>query len=137
MALVKPQLNGDVLAYDEIQTDGINDLESRIGNLDENFITVGKGYIRTYANNNQGAGIMGSVFGNVPHVGFLYVVETEGPRFLIATFCKLAPTENPLVSILQSNGLTLGDTNSSGTQNIVGALNNDNVRMMAIHEKVF
>ena len=30
MALPKPQLNGDVLAYDENQTDGINDLETTV-----------------------------------------------------------------------------------------------------------
>lgn len=81
------------------------------------------------ANDSGGAMIMGTIF--PIQMGLLFVSEINTSKFMLATFYKLTGVA-PVVSILQSNGLTLGSSNTLGTQIINGATVSGNVRMKAL-----
>lgn len=84
-----------------------------------------------------GAGILVSAFGDAPTSGELYVVEIDTNKYLNATFYKQGASNNPIVTVLASNGLSLGSANPQGTQNILGFIVSSNVRMMAKIRKIY
>lgn len=96
----------------------------------------GRGQVKKHFNAYNGTNIVSSVFGNIPHAGMLYVVDTESPKYLIASFFKFGTAGSPVVTVLSAVGLTLGDNNNEGTQVINGGSANENIRMMAIHHNI-
>lgn len=87
--------------------------------------------------NSGGANILYSLFGDVPTCGELYVQEVGTDKYLNATFYKRGESYPPVVTVLASNGLTIGVNNVRGTQVINGATNNYNVRMMSKIRKIY
>lgn len=76
---------------------------------------------------DAGTNILQTVF--EPQVGMLYVNQTVSSRYLIASFFKQSASTAPVLTVLASNGLTLGTPTTSGTVPIVGSSAPVNVRM--------
>jgi hypothetical protein len=91
----------------------------------------------TTAINFGGASVMQSAFGDVPTVGEFYAYELGTTNRLLAVFYKTGTGSAASVTVLASSVLTLGASNSGGTQVINNATNNNNVRMIAIIRRVF
>jgi hypothetical protein len=103
-----------------------------------NSLVLGTGGVEIrsrLANNAGGAGILGSPFGDVPVLGFLFVTELETSNYLIATFFKRSASHSPTCTVLASDGLSLGPNNIGGTQVINGATDSSNIRMRSIFIK--
>lgn len=104
---------------------------------DSKYAPLGSGEIKSYATGIAGEGIISSVFGNVPHMGTLHVVETGTPNYLYASFFKEGTSLPPVVTVIASNVLTLGEANNLGNQPILNASVGTDVRLMAIHHKIY
>jgi hypothetical protein len=112
----------------------------RHGEQTQAVVTVAAGtrvdtFYRT-AVNQGGAGIMQSMFGNVPTVGEFYAYELGTTNRLLAVFYKTGTGSAAVVTVLASSVLTLGASNAGGTQVINNATNNSNVRMIAFVRRV-
>lgn len=93
-------------------------------------------YTKTY-NSNAGAGIAGSVFGDVPMIGELYAIEHGTGKYLRATIFKASSSANVDVTVHASSGLALVATNSGGTIQLGGYTVGSNVRMMTKLRKIY
>jgi hypothetical protein len=81
-----------------------------------------------------GSGITAIASGTI-NTGFIHVIETGTTKYFIGVYYKTAAND-PVVTALASNGLSVGATNSGGTVLFNGATNNANVKMRSIQYNV-
>jgi hypothetical protein len=80
--------------------------------------------------NNGGSGITAIQSGTI-NTGFIHVIETGTTKYFIGVYYK-TDANDPVVTAIASNGLSVGATNFQGTVVFNGATNNANVKMRAI-----
>jgi hypothetical protein len=107
------------------------------GWLNSLVLGIGGVEIRSRSIDNSSGGIiLASPFNaSKPVTGFLFVTELETSNYLIAIFYKRSNSHLHTCTVLASNGLSLGDSNVFGTQDINGATDPNNVRMRVIFIK--
>jgi hypothetical protein len=105
------------------------------GNLDVKgkMLTVGgmTGY-SSHASEYGGSAMLGSIFGDVPTSGTLYVIETGTSKYLNATFYKADSNSVPVITVLASSGLFVEAANNQGTVQIGGYTVGTNVKQRAM-----
>jgi hypothetical protein len=85
-------------------------------------------------NNHGGSGIATIQSGTI-NTGFIHVIETGTTKYFIGVYYKTAAND-PVVTVLASNGLSVGATNPGGTILFNGYTVSTNVKMRTIQYNV-
>lgn len=103
----------------------IEGISSLLQNPKITGLQINNGLETNYKTQGNGIGIFSSII-NAPQIGFLYVIEKDTDKYLIATVFKASFGAIVFASPIAFNGLSIGATNAGGTVLVTGFTNEAN-----------